>query len=1148
MSDAPDLPPQTQYEMMRDDNFRHLADTEKDDYIATQKLAKRQNKIVGENAVAESGIIESITCCNFMCHERLHVELGPLINFIVGVNGSGKSAVLTGLTLCLGGKASDTNRGGSLKSFIKTDRDHASIIVKIKNAGTDAYQPDVYGESILVERHFSRTGTSGFKIKSSMGRIVSTKKQEVEEICEWYALQIGNPLTVLSQDNARQFLNSATPSQKYKYFVSGVQLEQLDNDYKMSQDHLDKMLYVRDDLDGIIKTAKDAMEDAKKRADAVSKNETLRANKKLYRAQCAWAQVAAQEKELKARQDRVVVREGLVVEQQKTCDKMTQDLEKLEAKVEETKQDRVNLDEEKSGFEERLQAADSKYSAEKARLTDVMREERDAHERLKAAGAAIKGTKQKIEEEEMRLSESTGPERADKDTALKEAKEHETNLKDQLENVDEEIADLKEQAKEAFKAFKSQETQRENKRAEVLAAEKQHKELQKSTGSIYDGYDASMVRLVESIENDGSFQSKPVGPLGAHIRLRRPEWSSILEKTFGDGLNAFVVRSKADQTKLAAKMRQTLKKPVPIYIASQVHIDTRAHEPDDQFTTILRILEFDNDLIRAQMIINYSIEKIILINDRVEAERTMLDSEPPRNVSACLCFHDGENKRGWGLRLTSRGGSINTAPVMPSQMRPRMQSDSAEQLKLQEEQLKHLGGELRQVTADSRRAKQDSDRLFTQSKQKEEARGKLEADIRRAQADIETLSEELDKFEGVDDRLMALKRDLVREENEEEQVGSQYGQIGLAKRELKATVEELKKELDIEKQKQADFSARVNKAEDRISSYETSRRIATAEKNKAFEDLDREKMRLQEEEERVETARTTVDEFISRASESAPERVHIDDDKTYDHYRKKYDEVVRKLNISSQRLGGTDEEIIERALQTKLKYDEVVKKTSDVDALIDSLKATITNRLYLWRQFQRQISARIRIQFTYLLSERGFRGRIELNHRQKKVHIHVEPDETKKSGAGRNTKTLSGGEKSFSSVCMLLSIWEAMGSPIRCLDEFDVFMDNVNRRISTNMLVGVFPLLFFPLASLISVAFFPKTIPLTNSLSPTGLGRSNVCISSVHSHHAQSHRRQRQGGQGRQDHSVRVPPFDNHPLVTPANRKCSDWETLASSD
>lgn len=71
----------------------------------------------------------------------------------------------------------------------------------------------------------------------------------------------------------------------------------------------------------------------------------------------------------------------------------------------------------------------------------------------------------------------------------------------------------------------------------------------------------------------------------------------------------------------------------------------------------------------------------------------------------------------------------------------------------------------------------------------------------------------------------------------------------------------------------------------------------------------------------------------------------------------------------------------------------------------------------------------------------------------------VEPDITKASDKGRQTKTLSGGEKSFSTICLLLSLWDAMGSPIRCLDEFDVFMDNVNRDVSMRMIVSV-PLAF----------------------------------------------------------------------------------------
>ena len=43
----------------------------------------------------------------------------------------------------------------------------------------------------------------------------------------------------------------------------------------------------------------------------------------------------------------------------------------------------------------------------------------------------------------------------------------------------------------------------------------------------------------------------------------------------------------------------------------------------------------------------------------------------------------------------------------------------------------------------------------------------------------------------------------------------------------------------------------------------------------------------------------------------------------------------------------------------------------------------------------------------------------------------------KSGNAVKDTRALSGGEKSFSTICLLLSLWESIGCPIRCLGGFN---------------------------------------------------------------------------------------------------------------
>ncbi|KAK0386945.1 hypothetical protein NLU13_5258 [Sarocladium strictum] len=1050
-----DAPPQTQYELMRDAGFHHLDNTEFDDQEATYKLTQRPTNL-GNNMVAESGIIKSVTCYNFMCHERLHVELGPLINFIVGENGSGKSAVLTALTLCLGGKASDTNRGGSLRSFVKEGTDHGSLVVTIKNGGTDAYKPELYGDSITIERHFSKSGASGFKVKTSAGRIVTNKKQEVDEISEWYALQIGNPLTVLTQDNARQFLNSASPVQKYKYFVSGVQLEQLDNDYKMSQDMLDKTLMMREDLDERIASVKKEMEAAQRLADTARKNTSLREKRRHYRNQLIWSQVVMQERLVQEHEREIAARAARIEEAEALCQTKAAALATVQRSLQNAQEARAALDDERGVHDEAIARAEAALDKAKKDVTDLQVEERDAYARLKNTKEEIRKCEEQISQEEQRLEAASGTARAEKDAQLLETRSREREIENKIEEARQQSPAVHTAVLQAQNAYKRQQEAKELKRKEILMAERQVRELEQSTGGRFDGFDKDIVDLANALQRDNSFQERPIGPIGAHVRLLKPEWSAILEKTFGEALNAFVVRSKQDQTRLSNMMRQRRMKKTPqVFIASCDRISTAGKEPAAEFDTILRVLEFDNELLRAQLIISHQIEKIILVPQRTDAQRVMVENgAPPQNVAACLCFHDGKGKRGHGLRITNRMGGASTAPVTPNHgQRPRMRTDAASQVRLQKEALNQLGTELREITAEERQALSTTQRCERESKNHKESIKRLETDLRRVQAEIQRIEEELDAFEGVDDRLNVLRQQLELKKSEEESIGTQYGNMRLSKGDLKATVDDLKQKYNAVKLEADDFQQKVVKADQKVTSKNSLFRISLTAKNDAHERLDIERNEHQRAiAERNET-QANVEDFTRQALEMSQIRVHVPDDETHESIKKKYDKVTEQLEQRRKRLGATDEEIYDRATEATKRYQDVKKKTEDVDTTIHLLKVAITRRLHLWRNFQRQISARVRIQFNMLLSERGFRGKINLDHKNRKVDIHIEPDETKKSGAGRNTKTLSGGEKSFSSICMLLSIWEAIGSPIRCLDEFDVFMDNVNRAISTQMLV-----------------------------------------------------------------------------------------------
>jgi hypothetical protein len=93
----------------------------------------------------------------------------------------------------------------------------AIITLVIGNTGANAYKPDVYSPNIIIRRTIDSSGASSYKFRATMeGKIISHKREELVHMCQFFSITIDSPLTVLTQDAARSFLQSSDDEQLYR--------------------------------------------------------------------------------------------------------------------------------------------------------------------------------------------------------------------------------------------------------------------------------------------------------------------------------------------------------------------------------------------------------------------------------------------------------------------------------------------------------------------------------------------------------------------------------------------------------------------------------------------------------------------------------------------------------------------------------------------------------------------------------------------------------------------------------------------------------------------------------------------------------------------------------------------------------------------
>ncbi|KAK2380373.1 structural maintenance of chromosomes protein [Trifolium repens] len=161
----------------------------------------------------------------------------------------------------------------------------------------------------------------------------------------------------------------------------------------------------------------------------------------------------------------------------------------------------------------------------------------------------------------------------------------------------------------------------------------------------------------------------------------------------------------------------------------------------------------------------------------------------------------------------------------------------------------------------------------------------------------------------------------------------------------------------------------------------------------------------------------------------------------------------RTLRRESQRYSESIDDL--RMLYAK-KQRKIMKRQQVYKVLCQKLDACQNALEFRRRKFQTNatnLKQQLSWKFNGHLRKKGISGVIKVDYEDTTLSIEVQMPQDASNRAVRDTRGLSGGERSFSTLCFALALHEMTEAPFRAMDEFDVFMDAVSRKISMDTLI-----------------------------------------------------------------------------------------------
>lgn len=929
-------------------------------------------------------IIRSIELINFMCHDHIIIDFKKPFTCIGGRNGSGKSAIMISLGILFGQRSANLDRGNSFKNFIKTNEQFCVIKCILNNSKKFMY--DFFGDYIIIEKRITNKSSS-FSISNRSKKNYSTKMEDLDYLLDFYNIKLNNFLNFMTQEQSKKFLSTSDPKHLYNLFLKGTELADIKAINQKYEKNLNIMKEKIDNIEIAYNENNNKLNQELNRYEILSNIEKLQEQITNNEIEIKWANIYVYKQKIEELQKQILELDDELFKHQNESKNILEESEKLKQEKKHIVEHNLAL---KNLNNENLKKIDETIMKKEKtlrlinndliELKNVYENKKDLINRFEKSHSFIDrrdDLKKKRDKIKKHLE--------DKKIIQKELKQK-IHLKKELSNK--EIESKNEHDKKIFTLQKQLKYYQSNDENEILHP--------------------AMNQILREIKTT-KFTDQIIGPIANYISLKDQKWWKTVSIILKNILSSFVCFNNKDREILTSIFKKN-GTSFTILIPSNRFENVIKYEKNNNFLTLLDILNVKNPVVLNQLIIMVGIEQIALVNSRTEAYKFMRKN--PHNIESIYLIT--------GDRIKKQGDSI-------SDFAPRKQ-----------------------------------DKYFFENSQnkKKEILSKLnllqqnKPDLCHSQEFEKIKSEYDDIIQNIDlseRKLIDLERQL---ENEEEMFNMQKDIV--CNEEIYESYKNIEMQINILNKKISNTKVEIlnlNKEKENINNTHYSSVLEFEKKlqklqlqlnvtNDFILKLVQKKVLIDEQIQKVTAEyETNKKKLIVELKTQNLNATEIKNPRPI----KEINNEISNLNveINETKKVGNKEETKEKILKLTEKKNELEKSLFDhkdrIKNIFDSFQLRINRR----EEIKEFIAVKASSKFNELTMQRGYKGELKFNHKDEKLELNMGVHNYEICGS---KETLSGGEKSFAAMSLLFSLWPYVSCPIKILDEFDVFMDDLNRK------------------------------------------------------------------------------------------------------